>query len=87
MNKEQFQGKWNEMKGSVKEKWGELTDNDLTQIDGKREVLLGKLQSTYGYAKEQAEKELDTFEKSNCNCDDASSSKGRANEDRKSFRP
>lgn len=68
MNKDLFEGKWHEYKGKIKEKWGKLTDNDLTQIDGKRETLLGKLQTSYGYAKDKAETELAEFEKS-CGCD------------------
>ncbi len=58
MNKEQFQGQWNELKGKIKQKWGKLTDDDLTQINGKREQLLGKLQQKYGLAKEKAEEEF-----------------------------
>ncbi len=68
MNKNMFEGKWHEYKGKVKEKWGKLTDNDLTEIDGKKEALLGKLQSRYGYAQDKAETELAAFEKSCC-CD------------------
>ncbi|MBA3602941.1 MAG: CsbD family protein [Parachlamydiaceae bacterium] len=64
MNKEIFDGKWHEVKGKIKEKWGKLTDDDLTEIDGKKEALLGKLQSRYGYAKERAEKELEEYEHS-----------------------
>jgi uncharacterized protein YjbJ (UPF0337 family) len=64
MNKDIFEGKWHEYKGKVKNKWGELTDDDITQINGKKETLLGKLQTRYGYAKEEAEKELSDFEKS-----------------------
>lgn len=64
MNKDLFEGKWHEYKGKVKEKWGKLTDNDLTQINGKREALIGKLQTHYGYAKDQAESELEEFESS-----------------------
>jgi uncharacterized protein YjbJ (UPF0337 family) len=45
----------------VKEKWGKLTDDDLTAIAGKRDQLAGLLQQRYGYAKDQAEKELDEF--------------------------
>lgn len=63
MNKDVFEGKWHEFKGAVKEQWGKLTDNDLTEIKGKREILLGKIQSRYGYAKDKAEKELSEFEK------------------------
>ena len=67
MNKDLFEGKWHEFKGKLKDKWGKLTDDDLTQINGKKEALLGKLQSTYGYAKDRAESELHDFEKS-CGC-------------------
>jgi len=49
--------------GKVKEKWGQLTDDDLTAIAGKRHLLAGKLQERYGYAKDQAHKELDAFAK------------------------
>lgn len=58
MNKDQFQGQWKSIKGKIKEKWGKLTDDDLTQINGKREQLVGQLQKKYGYAKEKAEEEL-----------------------------
>ncbi len=64
MNKEIFDGKWHEVKGKVKEKWGKLTDDDLTEIDGKKESLLGKLESRYGYEKNRAEKELEEYEHS-----------------------
>ena len=57
-NKDQFQGKWNEVKGKVKQNWGKLTDDDITQINGKRLELLGKLQSRYGYAKRKPKKSL-----------------------------
>jgi uncharacterized protein YjbJ (UPF0337 family) len=61
MNWDQIQGDWKQMTGKVKEKWGKLTDNDLTTIAGKRDQLAGLLQQRYGYAKEQVEKELDEF--------------------------
>jgi uncharacterized protein YjbJ (UPF0337 family) len=63
VNKEFFQGQWNEIKGKVKQQWGKLTDDDLTRIDGKRDELLGSLQKKYGYEKERAEEELSRFEK------------------------
>lgn len=68
MNKDIFKGKWHELSGKVKEKFGKLTDNDLTAINGKREALLGKLQTRYGYAKDKAEEELASFEES-CGCE------------------
>lgn len=72
MNKDLFKGKWNEFKGKVKEQWGRLTDDEIAQINGKREQLLGKLQTKYGYAKDKAEEELARFEKkcdAQCKCD------------------
>lgn len=64
MNWDQVQGNWKQWTGKVKEKWGKLTDSDLTVVAGKREQLAGILQERYGYAKEQVEKELDEFTKS-----------------------
>jgi len=61
MNWDQVKGSWTQVKGQVKEKWGKLTDDDLTTIAGKREQLAGVLQQKYGLAKEQAEKQLDEF--------------------------
>lgn len=58
MNWDQAAGKWNQMKGAVKERWGKLTDDDLTVIDGNRDKLLGKIQERYGITKEKAEEEI-----------------------------
>lgn len=63
MNKDIFEGNWNKLKGHIKEQWGDLTDDDLSRINGKRDQLLGSLQKRYGYNKEQAEKELSEWEK------------------------
>lgn len=49
------------MNGKLKEKWGKLTDNELTVIAGQREQLVGVLQERYGYEKERAEKEVNDF--------------------------
>lgn len=62
MNKDKVVGEWHKLKGQLKQKWGKLTDDDLTQINGKREELLGKLQKHYGFAKEKAEEEIRSFE-------------------------
>ena len=59
MNWDQIEGKWSQLKGGVKEKWGKLTDDDLERIAGKREGLAGRLQECYGLHKELAEKECD----------------------------
>ncbi|MHC1762213.1 MAG: CsbD family protein [Negativicutes bacterium] len=61
MNEDILKGKWHEVRGSVKTKWGKLTDDDLTAISGQTEKLLGLLQTRYGYAKEKAEEEYKTF--------------------------
>lgn len=61
MHEDVFKGKWKELKGSVKEKWGKLTDDDLIQIEGNATKLIGILQQKYGYDKEKAEKEYKLF--------------------------
>ena len=63
MNWDQIAGNWKQVTGKVKEKWGILTDDDLTTIGGKRDQLTGLIQKHYGVAKEQAEKEADEFAK------------------------
>ncbi|TPG53452.1 CsbD family protein [Ewingella americana] len=65
MNKDQTEGNWKQFKGKVKEKWGKLTDDDLTVVEGKRDQLVGKIQERYGYKKEEAEKELKSWETDN----------------------
>ena len=59
MNKDIFEGKWKEMRGQVKEWWGELTDDELEKTGGKSEQLVGLLQQKYGYTQEYAENELE----------------------------
>jgi uncharacterized protein YjbJ (UPF0337 family) len=61
MNWDQIKGDWKQVTGKVKEKWGKLTDNELTVIAGQREQLIGALQERYGYAKEVAEREVNDF--------------------------
>ncbi len=61
MNWDQVEGNWKQWTGKIKEKWGKLTDDDLTTIAGKRDQLAGLLQTKYGYAKEQVEHDLDAF--------------------------
>jgi uncharacterized protein YjbJ (UPF0337 family) len=63
MNWNQVQGNWKQFKGKVKEKWGELTDDELDQIAGKRDILLGQIQKKYGIAQEEAEKQVKDWEK------------------------
>ncbi len=52
-------GKWNEMKGNVRNWWGQLTDNDIEEIKGNRDRLIGKLQQRYGWSRMKAEEEVD----------------------------
>jgi len=54
MNWDQIQGQWKQVKGNVKEKFGKLTDDDLTQIAGRRDQLIGKIQERYGITREEA---------------------------------
>jgi uncharacterized protein YjbJ (UPF0337 family) len=54
-------GMWTQIKGNVKQYWGELTDDDLLEIEGRRDRLVGKLQERYGYSKMEAETEIDEF--------------------------
>ena len=61
MNWDQIKGDWKQMTGKVKEKWGKLTDNELTVIAGQREQLVGVLQERYGYEIDRAEKEVNDF--------------------------
>lgn len=61
MNQDIIQGKWEQLKGGVKEQWGKLTDDDITQINGSAQKLSGRLQERYGYAKDRAEEEIDSF--------------------------
>ena len=61
MNKDTLKGKWMQMKGDLRSKWGKLTDDDLAQIQGDTEKFIGKLQERYGYGREQAEKEVNEF--------------------------
>ena len=57
-NNDVLQGRWHEIKGQVRQKWGKLTDDDLTRMSGKMEELTGVLQQRYGYGKAQAELEI-----------------------------
>jgi len=61
MNADQLQGKWKQVKGSVKERWGKLTDDDLDVIDGKHDQLVGKIQEKYGIARDAAQKQVDEW--------------------------
>lgn len=61
MNSDQFEGQWKQLKGKVKQRWGKLTDDDLTALSGKKDELVGRIQQRYGITREQAEKEADEW--------------------------
>ncbi|WP_423822999.1 CsbD family protein [Salinisphaera sp. SPP-AMP-43] len=63
MNEDQFEGKWERMKGSVREHLGRLNDDDVAEVQGRRERLLAKIQEKYGDTKEAAEDKLKEFER------------------------
>jgi uncharacterized protein YjbJ (UPF0337 family) len=78
MNSDQLAGKWKQSVGKVKEKWGKLTDDDLTMINGQREQLVGRIQERYGIAKEVAEKQVDEFVRSYDEADKAVAKSARS---------
>jgi uncharacterized protein YjbJ (UPF0337 family) len=61
MNWDRIEGNWKQLKGKVKEQWGELTDDDIDRIAGRRDQLAGRLQETYGIGKDEAEAQIDRF--------------------------
>ena len=61
MNKNILEGKWKQLRGEIREKWGEITDDELDQIAGKRDKLAGLLQEKYGYTQMEAERRIDEF--------------------------
>jgi uncharacterized protein YjbJ (UPF0337 family) len=65
MNEDRIGGNWKQVKGKVKEQWGKLTDDDLDVIAGKRDQLLGRIQERHGIAKDEAERQVETFERRN----------------------
>ena len=61
MNTDILEGKWKQLRGEIRETWGELTDDELDQIAGKRDKLAGHLQEKYGWSKDEAERQIDDF--------------------------
>ncbi|MBG5200593.1 CsbD family protein [Pseudomonas aeruginosa] len=61
MNSDVIKGKWKQLTGKIKERWGDLTDDDLQAADGHAEYLVGKLQERYGWSKERAKQEVRDF--------------------------
>jgi uncharacterized protein YjbJ (UPF0337 family) len=54
-------GKWKQFSGEVKKQWGKLTDDELLEVNGDREILAGKIQERYGIAKEHADRQIDKW--------------------------
>ena len=61
MNRDTFKGQWKQVKGEVKRRWGKLTDDELDQVEGSFDKLVGRIQERYGYQRDQAEREIDEF--------------------------
>ena len=61
MNWDRIEGQWKQMKGSVRERWGKFTDDDVDVIAGKRDKLVGRIQESYGISRDEAEREVDDF--------------------------
>ena len=61
MNWQQIEGKWDYAKGKLREKWGKLTDDDISVIGGKKDHLIGRLKERYGIQKDAAEKEVNNW--------------------------
>lgn len=61
MNWDRVEGNWKQFKGKVKEQWGNMTDDEIDKIEGRRENLVGLVQERYGIAKDQAERDVDSW--------------------------
>ncbi|RPJ46950.1 MAG: CsbD family protein [Betaproteobacteria bacterium] len=62
MNWDRIEGDWKQFKGNVKQQWGKITDDQLDVIAGKRDVLAGKIQEAYGVSRDEAEKQLASWQ-------------------------
>jgi uncharacterized protein YjbJ (UPF0337 family) len=65
MNDDRIEGGWKRVKGKVREQWGQLTDDDLDVIAGRRDQLLGRIQQRHGVARDEAEKQVADWERRN----------------------
>ena len=61
MNEDVLKGKWTQLKGEVRSQWGKLTDDDVDRVEGDAEKLIGRVQERYGYARDEAKREVDAF--------------------------
>jgi len=69
MNKDELHGKWLQIRGAVRTQWGKLTNDDLDQVNGNLERLVGLVQERYGYARERAAKEVEDFRRRQAQAD------------------
>jgi uncharacterized protein YjbJ (UPF0337 family) len=77
MNWDTVKGDWKQFKGKVKESWGKLTDQELEVIAGKRDQLIGAIQKGYGIARDEAERQVEQFERSCGECEPGSTTAER----------
>jgi len=63
MNEDRIKGSWKQLKGRMKQTWGDLTDDDLERAEGDKDYLAGKLQERYGLAKDEAHRQVEEFER------------------------
>jgi uncharacterized protein YjbJ (UPF0337 family) len=61
MNWDRIEGSWKQFKGSVKDQWGKLTDDELDRIEGRRDQLVGRIQERYGIARDEADRQIDDW--------------------------
>jgi uncharacterized protein YjbJ (UPF0337 family) len=61
MNEDTLKGQWTQLKGKVREQWGKLTNDDVDQIEGRSEQLIGKIQERYGVARDEAQRQVNTW--------------------------
>ena len=63
MNKAQLEGNWAQLKGRIREQWGDLTDNDMAVVEGRREQLVGRIEERYGIAKDEVKRQIAEWER------------------------
>jgi uncharacterized protein YjbJ (UPF0337 family) len=78
MNSDEMKGKWRQLKGSVRERWGKLTDDDVDIINGQNEQLVGKIQEKYGIAKDEAQRQVDDWMRADRQAHDTNVERRRA---------
>ena len=72
MNREALKGNWTQLRGRIRIQWGKLTDDQLDVIEGRRDLLLGKLQESYGVTEEEADRQVTAWEDAEVGDEDAS---------------